>query len=55
MKNLIGLIILSFALILSACGNSEPKNTASAEEVKDRVHHYSITDVEECINASIDS
>ena len=55
MKNLIGLIILSFALILSACGNSEPKNTALAEEVKERVHHYSITDVEEGINASIDS
>lgn len=55
MKNLVGLFILSFALILSACGNSEPKHTTSDEAVKERVYYYSVNDIEEGINVSIDS
>ncbi|CAD2072407.1 CueP family metal-binding protein [Phocicoccus pinnipedialis] len=55
MKKLVGLMMVSFLILLSACGNSSSKHSASAEEVKDLVNYYSITDVEEGINANIDS
>lgn len=55
MKKIFSILLLSMILMLSACSKEDATEKVSAKEVKDRVHYYSISEVKEGIQASIDS